>query len=321
MRAAPGGHERFLACAAPRSTPRLTSLAAMPTMGTASAATGVISMVLLSAVVVLGILLDRRVRLPRLPRFAGLSLHRFVSLLAVGFLALHILTAVIGRYARIPLAAIVVPFASGYARGWLALGTVATDLLVALILTSLLRRHLRYRTWRTVHWLAYACWPVALAHSLGTGAGMRSGRLLYLAAGCAAVVLAAAIWRVAASLSASPAPRPGQPTGLVRPPLARSGRPGLTALRLSVDPISCTGHALCAELLPELIALDRWGYPVLADQPVPANLSGRARRAVTDCPALALRLGRAGSSGPEPRGGRGPSDGPETSDTAAAGRG
>jgi len=267
----------------------------MPTMGTASAATGVISMVLLSAVVVLGILLDRRVRLAGLPRFAGLSLHRFLSLLAVGFLAVHILTAVIGPYARIELAAIVVPFASGYARGWVALGTVATDLLVALVTTSLLRRHLRYRSWRAVHWLAYACWPVALAHSLGTGNGMRSGRLLYLAIACAAAVLAAAVWRLAESLRTRAAPEPPPASGLVRPPLTRPGQPGLSALQLRVDPTACTGHGLCAELLPELIMLDQWGYPILADQPVPANLVRRARRAVTDCPALALKLASASS--------------------------
>ncbi len=267
----------------------------MPTTGTVSAATGVISMVLLSAVVVLGILLDRRVRLPGLPRFAGLSLHRYVSLLAVGFLALHIITAVVGPYARIGLAAIVVPFSSDYARSWLGLGAVATDLLIAIIVTSLLRRHLTYRAWRLVHWLAYACWPAALAHSLGTGGGMRSGRLLDLAVVCAAAVAAAACWRVIAALRL-PAASPGKPTGLVRPPLARAVRPGLTTTRLRVDPIACTGHGLCAELLPELVALDQWGYPLLADQLVPASLERRTRRAVTDCPALALKLTREGSA-------------------------
>jgi ferredoxin len=60
--------------------------------------------------------------------------------------------------------------------------------------------------------------------------------------------------------------------------------------RLRVNPIACSGHGLCAELLPELITLDEWGYPVIADQPVPARLGKQARRAVTDCPALALRL-------------------------------
>jgi len=62
---------------------------------------------------------------------------------------------------------------------------------------------------------------------------------------------------------------------------------------LRVNPIACSGHGLCAELLPELITLDEWGYPVIADQPVPARLAKEARRAVTDCPALALRLAEA----------------------------
>ena len=266
----------------------------MPTLGTASAATGVVSMVLLSTVVVLGILLDRRIRLPGLPRFAGLSLHRYASLLTVSFLALHIATAVAGPYARIGLAAIVLPFASAYARGWLGLGAVATDLLIAIVVTSLLRRQLSYRAWRAVHWLAYACWPFAFAHSVGTGGGMRSGRLLVLAVACAAAVAAASAWRLAAalrdhSLGGNSMPAPGKPTGMMRAPL-RAGRPGLTGTRLSVDPIACTGHGLCAELLPELIALDQWGYPLLADRQVPVSLVRRTKRAITDCPALALRL-------------------------------
>jgi ferredoxin len=62
--------------------------------------------------------------------------------------------------------------------------------------------------------------------------------------------------------------------------------------QLRVDPTACTGHGLCAELLPELITLDEWGYPILADQPVPRGLDREARRAVTDCPALALKLYR-----------------------------
>jgi ferredoxin len=261
----------------------------MPTTGTVSGATGVISMVLLSAVVVLGILLDRRVRLAGQPRYAGLSLHRYFSLLALGFLALHIVTAVVGPYTRIGLAATVIPFASAYARSWLGLGVVASDLMVAIVITSLLRRHLSRRTWRTVHWLAYACWPAALAHSFGTGSGMRSGGLLDLAIGCAIAVLAAAGWRLASALRRA-VPAPPTPSGLVRPPLGRIRFQGSSALRLQVDPIACTGHGLCAELLPELIALDQWGYPLLKDEPVPVSLARRARRTVTDCPALALKL-------------------------------
>ena len=62
--------------------------------------------------------------------------------------------------------------------------------------------------------------------------------------------------------------------------------------RLRVNPILCTGHGLCAELLPELITLDEWGYPLLPDEPVPHALRKLGRRVVTDCPALALALVR-----------------------------
>lgn len=60
--------------------------------------------------------------------------------------------------------------------------------------------------------------------------------------------------------------------------------------KLRVNPIDCVGHGLCAELLPELISLDEWGYPIVDSQPVPRSLERQARRAVTDCPALALQL-------------------------------
>ena len=70
-----------------------------------------------------------------------------------------------------------------------------------------------------------------------------------------------------------------------------SGVPAATTgARLRVDPVACDGRGLCAELLPELVTLDDWGYPVLSDQPVPAHLERHARRAVGACPMLALRL-------------------------------
>ena len=59
---------------------------------------------------------------------------------------------------------------------------------------------------------------------------------------------------------------------------------------LGIDRTRCAGHGLCAELLPELIRLDDWGYPIIAAGPVPDHLAAHARRAVAACPALALRL-------------------------------
>jgi ferredoxin len=64
----------------------------------------------------------------------------------------------------------------------------------------------------------------------------------------------------------------------------------MTSKRLRVNPVACSGHGSCAELLPELITLDEWGYPILTGDPVPADLTRQARRAVRDCPALALLL-------------------------------
>jgi ferredoxin len=61
-------------------------------------------------------------------------------------------------------------------------------------------------------------------------------------------------------------------------------------LRIRVNPAACSAHGACAELLPELITLDEWGYPIIDGEPVPARLSRHARRAVRDCPALALSL-------------------------------
>ncbi len=64
------------------------------------------------------------------------------------------------------------------------------------------------------------------------------------------------------------------------------------AIRLRVNPIACAGHGLCAELLPERVTADEWGYPVISGEPVPPELEPLARRAVADCPALALLLER-----------------------------
>jgi ferredoxin len=79
-------------------------------------------------------------------------------------------------------------------------------------------------------------------------------------------------------------------------PATDARRAGAPRARLRVNPIACTGHGSCADLLPELVTLDEWGYPLLAGGAVPPELARRARRAVRDCPALALFL----AAGPEP---------------------
>jgi ferredoxin len=64
----------------------------------------------------------------------------------------------------------------------------------------------------------------------------------------------------------------------------------MSELVLTVNPIACDAHGVCAGLLPELVARDPWGYPLIAPGPVPAELAEHARRAVASCPTLALRL-------------------------------
>ena len=70
----------------------------------------------------------------------------------------------------------------------------------------------------------------------------------------------------------------------------------MTRLTLRIDPIACDGHGLCAELFPERIELDEWGYPIIGSGPIEPELEKHARRAVAACPTLALRLERAAAS-------------------------
>src|SRR5262249_56082235 len=140
----------------------------------ATRATGLTALVLLTVSVVFGILTSVRFARPAWPRFVTVSLHRNLSLLVLTFTGLHVLTTVTDPYASIGVVSAVLPFSSAYRRIWLGLGAVAFDLLLAVLITSLVRVRLGPRTWRLVHWAGYLCWPGALLHGVGTrtdGAG------------------------------------------------------------------------------------------------------------------------------------------------------
>jgi methionine sulfoxide reductase heme-binding subunit len=166
------------------------------TLWYASRATGVVALLLLTGVMVLGMLVNRQGRLPGLPKFAVTGLHRNLSLLAVVFVAIHVLTAVADGYVNIPVTSAVVPFTSPYERLWLGLGAVSLDLMVAVIVTSLLRRHLSRRAWRVVHLLSYLSWPVAWVHSFFASGDLQGGVLFILALLCAIAVAVALAWRL-----------------------------------------------------------------------------------------------------------------------------
>ena len=152
---------------------------------------GVVALLLLTGAVLLGIAGPLRVR----PRVLLAGLHRSVPLLAIAFVVAHVLTTVADGYAPIGLRDAVIPFLSPYRPIWLGLGTVAFDLLLAVVATSLLRSRIGLTGWRAVHWLSYASWPVALVHGLGTGTDARSGWLVVLSIACTLVVAAAIVLR------------------------------------------------------------------------------------------------------------------------------
>jgi sulfoxide reductase heme-binding subunit YedZ len=160
-------------------------------------------LLLLTVSVLLGILDQRHWHPPGWPRFILDALHRNVSLLALALLAVHIASSVIDSFAPIRLVDAFLPFVSAYRPVWLGLGALAFDLLLAVLITSALRRYLGHRTWRMVHWLAYVSWPVAVVHGLTTGTDGKAAWLLALTGACTAAVLIATWARV---IAANPEP-------------------------------------------------------------------------------------------------------------------
>ena len=160
---------------------------------------GIVALLLLTVSLCLGIGTTLRWGSARVPRFAVAGLHRTITLLAVVFVVVHVATTVLDSFAPIGWSDAFVPFLSAYRPIWLGLGTVAFDLLLALVLTSLLRARLGYRLWRATHWFAYASWPLALVHSLGSGSDARVGWMQALALGSALAVGATLVVRLAKS--------------------------------------------------------------------------------------------------------------------------
>ena len=166
---------------------------------------GVVTLMLLTVVVALGV--GARSGKPAfgLPRFAVGLLHRNAALLAAILLAGHVVGLLLDPYAQLRLFDLVVPFVGNYRPLWQGLGTLGFDLLVAVVATSLLRHRLGVRGWRVVHWLAYVCWPLALLHGLGTGTDRGTWWLWAISLACAATVAAAVVWRLSPAFTRFPA--------------------------------------------------------------------------------------------------------------------
>ena len=171
----------------------------------AARSAGVVAYCLLTGGVLLGVLLAGRARLPRWPQFAVADVHRFVALLTGAFVALHVYALLLDRYVHTSVVAVLVTGASSYRPFWVALGTVALELLAAVGISNLLRRRLGHVRWRRIHYLTFAVWATATTH--GIGAGTDSGaewlRLLYVVS--VGGVTAAVAWRAGRSAVRAPA--------------------------------------------------------------------------------------------------------------------
>ncbi|WP_020658835.1 ferric reductase-like transmembrane domain-containing protein [Amycolatopsis benzoatilytica] len=161
-----------------------------------SRATGLAALVLFTAVVVLGAITSARLASPRWPRFAIAAFHRNLSLVTLGFLAVHIATSIIDTYAGIQWISAVVPFVSSYYPISLGLGAISFDLLLAVLFSSLLRPRISARVWKAIHWTSYLCWPLAVVHGFEIGgADSRLTWVRVLLIGCVVAAAAAVIWR------------------------------------------------------------------------------------------------------------------------------
>ncbi|HEX4127189.1 MAG TPA: ferric reductase-like transmembrane domain-containing protein [Acidimicrobiales bacterium] len=198
----------------------------------ATRASGLMAMILLTVTMVLGITTTTRARARNWPGFAQQEMHRRLSMLAVVFLAIHVVTSVLDTYVSISWSAILIPFTSSYGRLWVGVGTISLDLLLAVFVSSLLRSRMRPGTWRAVHWVAYLSWPVALAHTFGMGSDARESWVVVLGAACVAAVAGALVWRLRVLARQSSA-RTARASVAGVPPkhLALSSRPGTRAPR------------------------------------------------------------------------------------------
>ncbi len=158
--------------------------------------TGFVSLVILTAVVVLGIMSTAGWSSRTWPRFVTQGLHRNLTVLSLAVIVVHIVTTVADGFAPIGFLDAVVPFHSPYRPIWLGFGALSFDLLLAVTITSAVRRHIGYRTWKFVHWASYAMWPMAVVHGLGTGSDTRLSPVLFVNALCVLAVLGAVAWRL-----------------------------------------------------------------------------------------------------------------------------
>ncbi|HVC77466.1 MAG TPA: hypothetical protein VND96_13220 [Candidatus Micrarchaeaceae archaeon] len=157
---------------------------------------GITALIVLTGAVVLGIVTSLRWSGEGTPGFVAADVHRNLSLLAIFLLVAHVVTTVLDPYAHISLRDVVIPVGAAYRPVWLGLGVASAEILVAVAASSLLRDRIGPRPWRLIHWAAYASWPLAVVHSLGTGSDAQAAWMIAVVGWCLAAVLIALFYRL-----------------------------------------------------------------------------------------------------------------------------
>lgn len=179
----------------------------------AARAAGVVAFVLLSTSVAFGIALAGRAHLPGLPRFGVEQVHRFLGLLAVTFIGIHVVGIALDATVPFSLGQLVVPFTASYRPVWTGLGIVALELLLALAITNRLRRRIPHRVWRRAHMLNLVVWAAATGHGVMSGSDRDQTWLLAIYSVAAITIAVTLAFRI----------------GRVSNPVARIVVPGLAA--------------------------------------------------------------------------------------------
>jgi sulfoxide reductase heme-binding subunit YedZ len=158
-------------------------------------ATGFVALILFTLVVALGTFVANRIGGTYVGRFELNELHRSVTMVALVFLVVHILTTIVDSYVPTGWLSAVIPFTSNYEPVHVALGAVAFDLILAVWVSSLLKARIANRSWRFIHWFSWLALASAITHSFLTGTDSRSSWGLALGVACSAVAVGSALWR------------------------------------------------------------------------------------------------------------------------------
>jgi methionine sulfoxide reductase heme-binding subunit len=157
---------------------------------------GTATLIVLTGTVVLGIVTSTGWIGESTPAFVAADMHRNLSLLGMCLLAAHVITTVLDPFAHISVRDVIIPVGAAYRPVWLGLGVAAMWVLVGVTASSLLRDRIGPRAWRLIHWAAYASWPLAVIHGLGTGSDAQAPWLVAVVAACVVAVVFALVFRL-----------------------------------------------------------------------------------------------------------------------------